>query len=62
MNTFKTIGSVLFVIGMTGFILGSCGYDGQPVVCGIIALVGIIMAYAGYRIRKGVCDLEEEEW
>lgn len=58
----KKAGNALFTVGMTGYILGSCGYDGQPVICGIIALVGIVMAYAGYRIRKGVCDLEEVEW
>lgn len=58
----KHVGNILFAVGMTGFILGSCGYDGQPVICGIIALVGILMAYAGYRIREGVCDFEEVEW
>lgn len=45
----KKLGNALFIIGMTGFVLGSCGYDGQPVICGIAALAGILIAYAGYR-------------
>lgn len=57
----KKAGNILFAVGMTGFILGTCGYDGQPIACGIIALVGIVMAYAGYRIREEVCDFEEME-
>jgi hypothetical protein len=57
----KKAGNVIFVIGMTGFILGSCGYDSQPVICWIIAMVGILIAYAGYRISEGVFEFEEME-
>lgn len=46
----KKVGNALFIIGMTGFILGACGYEGQPVICGIAALAGILIAYIGYKM------------
>lgn len=45
----RETGNVLFIIGVTLFILGSCGYDGQPVLCGMMVLAGLGIAYLGYR-------------
>jgi len=46
----KKVGNLLMGVGITGFILASCGYDSNMIVCGIIAAIGIVVCYAGYRI------------
>lgn len=37
---------VVAAIGIILFILGACGCDGQPVVCGIVSLIGLMIVYA----------------
>lgn len=37
---------VIAAIGIILFILGACGCDGQPVVCGIVSLIGLMIVYA----------------
>lgn len=54
----KKLGNALFIIGMTGYILGMSGYEGQPVICGIEALAGILIAYVGYRTGGIKKDIE----
>lgn len=39
---------ILFTFGMTVFIIATCGYDGQPVICGIISMIGLSLAYFEY--------------
>lgn len=43
----KSSGNVLFTIGAILFVLGACGYDGQPIICGIMVLAGLGMIYLG---------------
>lgn len=39
---------ILFAFGMTVFIIAACGYDGQPVICGGISMIGLSLAYFEY--------------
>lgn len=43
--------------GMIIFFLGAGSYDGQPVIGGVMALIGIGIVYLGYR--KGGRKIEK---
>ena len=40
------------VSGATAAILSACGYDGQPVIGGIVFLAGLVMLGAGNKLKK----------
>lgn len=44
-------GNILMVSGSTAAILSACGY-GQPVIGGIVFLVGVVMLWAGNKLKK----------
>lgn len=44
----RRVEDILFTFGMTVFIIAACGYDGQPVICGITSMIGLLLAYLGY--------------
>ena len=44
----RRVEDILFTFGMTVFIIATCGYDGQPVICGITSMIGLLLAYLGY--------------
>ena len=45
-------GNILMVSGATAAILSACGYDGQPVIGGIVFLAGLVMLGAGNKLKK----------
>ena len=45
----KKTEDIIFALGMIAFILAVCGYDGQPVICGAVSMMGLSSAYLGYR-------------
>lgn len=45
----RRVEDILFTFGMTVFIIAACGYDGQPVICGAVSMMGLSSAYLGYR-------------
>lgn len=45
-------GNILMVSGSTAAILSACGYDGQPVIGGIVFLAGLVMLGAGNKLKK----------
>ncbi len=49
------------MIGWALFILGACGYDSNPVVAFLIALVGLALAWAGYRMDGEYVDYDKEK-
>ena len=40
-------GNILMVSGATAAILSACGYDGQPVIGGIVFLIGLALLGTG---------------
>lgn len=44
----RRVEDILFTFGMTVFIIAACGYDGQPVICGGISMIGLSLAYFEY--------------
>lgn len=52
-------GNILVVSGSTAAILAACGYDGQPVIGGIVFLVGLVMLGAGNKLKKIQSDREK---
>lgn len=38
--------------GAASAILSACGYDGSPVVYGIVFLSGIVLMGAGYKMKR----------
>lgn len=40
--------NILFIVGMTVFVIAACGYDGQPVICGGISMISLSLAYFEY--------------
>lgn len=40
------------VSGATAAILSACGYDGQPVIGGIVFLAGVVTLSAGNKLKK----------
>ena len=55
----KVLGNVVFVIGLTGFLLGMSGYDSSPLIAGIMAFFGMVLTYIGYQIRDSFYDYED---
>lgn len=45
-------GNILMVSGSTAAILPACGYDGQPVIGGIVFLAGLVMLGTGNKLKK----------
>ena len=45
-------GNILMVSGATAAILSACGYDGQPVIGGLVFLAGLVMLGAGNKLKK----------
>ena len=45
-------GNILMVSGSTAAILSACGYDGQPLIGGIVFLVGLVMLGTGNKLKK----------
>ena len=45
-------GNILVVSGSTAAILSACGYDGQPVIGGIVFLIGLALLGAGNKLKK----------
>lgn len=45
-------GNILMVSGSTAAILSACGYDGQPVIGGIVFLIGLAMLGVGNRLKQ----------
>ena len=45
-------GNILMVSGSTAAILSACGYDGQPVIGGIVFLAGLVMLGTGNKLKK----------
>ena len=43
---------IITTVGLIFFILGVCGYDGQPVVCGIVSLIGLMVVYVCQRSQR----------
>ena len=52
-------GNILVVSGSTAAILSACGYDGQPVIGGIVFLVGLVMLGVGNKLKKIQSDREK---
>ena len=40
------------VSGATAAILSACGYDGQPVIGGIVFLIGLALLGTGNKLKK----------
>lgn len=57
----KKLGNVIFVIGWTLFVLGASGYDSNPAAAFLIALVGLALAWAGYRMDGEYVDYDKEK-
>ena len=47
----KKIGNLMIGCGSCAAILSMSGYDGSPVVCGIVVLLGISTTAAGYKLE-----------
>ena len=45
-------GNILMVSGATAAILSACGYDGQPVIGGIVFLIGLALFGTGNKLKK----------
>ena len=45
-------GNILMVSGSTVAILSACGYDGQPVIGGIVFLIGLALLGTGNKLKK----------
>ena len=45
-------GNILMVSGATAAILSACGYDGQPVIGGIVFLIGLALLGTGNKLKK----------
>ena len=45
-------GNILMVSGSTAAILSACGYDGQPVIGGIVFLIGLALLGTGNKLKK----------
>ena len=45
-------GNILMVCGSTAAILSACGYDGQPVIGGIVFLIGLALLGTGNKLKK----------
>ena len=45
-------GNILMVFGATAAILSACGYDGQPVIGGIVFLIGLVLLGTGNKLKK----------
>lgn len=48
----KQLGSTIFIIGFTGFIIGVCGYDSNPVVGFITGIIGLAITWTGYQMGQ----------
>lgn len=55
----KKIGNLIAVIGMIGGILGVSGYDSNPLIGGVMAVIGLVMPRGGYWISNNYIDAEE---
>lgn len=55
----KRAGNVIAGIGLTGFILGACGYDGSSAVCGVAVIAGLGLLFFGYRLSGEYADYED---
>lgn len=55
----KHIGNIIAGTGLTGAVLGICGYDSQPLICGVAAVIGLLLLYIGYQISRGYADQED---
>ena len=51
----RRVEDILFTFGMTVFIIAACGYDGQPVICGGISMIGCLL----YTSVKPVAETGE---
>ena len=45
-------GNILMVSGSTAAILSAYGYDGQPVIGGIVFLIGLALLGTGNKLKK----------
>ena len=45
-------GNILMVSGSTAAILSACGYDGPPVIGGIVFLIGLALLGTGNKLKK----------
>ena len=45
-------GNILMVSGSTAAILSAYGYDGQPVIGGMVFLIGLALLGAGNKLKK----------
>lgn len=57
----KKLGNVMFGIGWMLFVLGASGYDSNPAAAFLIALVGLTIAWAGYRMDGAYVDYDKEK-
>ena len=45
-------GKILVTAGATAAVLSACGYDGQPVIGGIVFLVGLALLGTGNKLKQ----------